>query len=104
MDAVVRETQEEIGVKIDIDKAEFAAKYQVGPDRIVYLYFYDFSGCDDEFYFDDKEVERVEWVDYKEYEKFAISAPVKKVLKEDEIFELYLKKWCEKIREKYGDL
>lgn len=104
LDAVVRETQEEIGVKIDAEKVEFAAKYQVGPDRIVYLYFYDFGGSDDDFRFDDNEVEEVRWVAYKDYENFSIEAPIKEILREDEIYNLCLKRWQKKIQEKYENL
>ena len=104
LDAVVRESQEEIGAKIDAEKVEFAAKYQVGPDRIVYLYFYDFSEQDDDFHFDDKEVEEVRWVAYKDYEKFAAEAPIKEILREDKIYNLCLERWQEKIQEKYGNL
>lgn len=104
LDAARREAKEEIGVDVDIDKLEFAAKYLVGTDRIVYLYFYDCDNTDLEFHFDDNEVEEVRWVKYGDYKKFAEEAPIKENLQKDVIFNIYLEEWQEKILKKYGNL
>ncbi len=104
LDAVVRETREEIGAEVDIEKVEFAAKYRVGPDMVIYLYFYDFTGRDEDFNFDDKEVEEVKWVKYEDCEKFAVEVPIKESLWESKAFRLFLEEWQERIRKKYGNL
>ena len=58
IDAIIREAHEEIGVELEKDKLEFAEFYQKD-FMIVFLYFYDWSDREDEFYFDDQEVEEV---------------------------------------------
>ena len=96
LDSAVREAHEEIGVKLDRDKMEFAEIY-VKMNTMVHLYFYDWSGREDDFSFDDKEVEEVKWVKYSELDKFLPN--VKRILAEDKRFLLCLKEWNEKILE-----
>ncbi len=97
LDSAMREAYEEIGVKLDRSKMEFAEVY-MKLKTMVHLYFYDWSGCEDNFSFDDKEVEEVKWVKYSELDKFLPN--VKRILAEDKRFLLCLKEWNEKILEK----
>lgn len=100
IEAAVRETAEEIGVKIDKDKLEFAAIYR---RWIVVsgLYFYDWTGKPDEFKFNDEEVEEVTWIKYSELDEFW--SKLKREVAEDKIFRCYLDEWNQKIIEKYRD-
>ena len=100
IDAMVRESREEIGVEIEKDKLELAAVY-LRWKVLTSLYFYDWSGKEDNFHFDDKEVEEVKWVKYADLGDFLPN--LKQTLRDDEVFMYYLKKWNDKILEKYGD-
>ena len=101
IDTAVRESREEIGAEIQADKLEFAATY-LRWRVLVSLYFYDWTEGKDDFHFDDKEVEEVEWVKYSELNDFL--PKLKQLLREDEVFMYYLKQWNEKVLEKYGNL
>ena len=101
IDTVVRESREEIGAQIEKDKLEFAGTY-LGRKLFVSLYFYDWTGREDDFHFDDEEVEEVEWVKYSELDDSMLN--FKQSLREDNIFTYSLKEWNTKILEKYGNL
>ena len=101
LDAVMRETREEIGVELERDKLELAASYLRWKVFVV-LYFYDWTGREDEFCFDDKEVEEVKWVKYSELESFEPN--FKRGLVDDEVFRYYLNEWNTKTLEKYENL
>ncbi len=102
IDAMVREVNEEIGVEIDKNKLEFAATYlRREVSVIVSLYFYDYTGREDVFHFNDKEVEEVKWVKYSEVDEFMPN--LKNQLRKDKIFFHYLGEWNAKILEKYGN-
>ena len=97
-DSAVRETKEEIGATIDGDKLEFAAAY-LRWKVLVILYFYDWTGKEDNFHFDDQEVEEVKWVKYKDIKAF--SPNFKPGFMDDVVFLYYLKEWTAKIIKKY---
>ena len=100
LDAVVRETREEIGVELDKSKLELVAGYlRHEQDMFVELFFYDFTGREDEFSFDDREVEEVKWVRYGELDDFW--PRFKDQIKHDEIFRYCLGEWNIKILKKY---
>ncbi|MBR3137957.1 NUDIX domain-containing protein [Candidatus Saccharibacteria bacterium] len=99
--AAVRETYEEIGAKIDSDKLEYAATY-LRWKVLVCLYFYDWTGKEDNFSFNDQEVEEVKWIKYKDIKDFMPN--FKYNLAEDEVFLYYLKEWTAKIIKKYENL
>ena len=101
IDVAVRETREEIGVVLDKNKLEFAASY-LKWRVIVSLYFYDWGEREDEFSFDDAEVEEVKWVKYSELSDFLPN--LKWNLAGDKIFFLYLEEWNKKILEKSGNI
>lgn len=93
IDAIIREAHEEIGVELEKDKLEFAEFYQKD-FMIVFLYFYDWSDREDEFYFDDQEVEEVKWIKYSELESFWPN--LKNNLRKDKKFLACLEEWNEK--------
>lgn len=101
VDAMVREAREEIGVELERDKLELAATY-LRWKIMTNLYFYDWTGREDVFHFDDEEVEEVKWVKYSELEEFWPN--IKESLTGNTVFRYYLKEWKTKILEKYGDL
>lgn len=67
--AAVRETKEEINADIDPAKLEFFGRYLRG-EIIVNLYFYNWTGNEDNFKFNDAEVEEVCWVKVKNLDDF----------------------------------
>lgn len=102
LDSAIRETKEEIGVELHQSKLEFAASYIITTNNgITNLYFYDYQDCEDNFYFDDQEVEEVKWIKYSDIKNF--QSNLKPQLKSDEIFFIMLKRWAAKIQEKYGN-
>lgn len=101
INTVIREAREEIGVTLDASRLEIVASYRRWK-AIVTLYFYDWTGEEDNFSFDDNEVEEVKWVKYSELEEFL--SQLKKTAREDAVFKLYLEEWNERILEKYGNI
>lgn len=101
LDTAVRETREEIGVELERDKLEFAGSY-VSWNIMVNLYFYDWGDREDEFYFDDQEVEEVKWVKYSDFESFLPN--LKKRVANDKIFLYCLEEWNRRILAKSGNL
>lgn len=101
IESAIRETKEEIGVVLDGEKLEIAANF-LRWKVFVALYFYDMTGEEVEFRFDDEEVEEVKWVKYAELESFWPN--LKQILAEDKIFKYYLDEWNKRILEKYGNL
>ena len=94
IDTVIRETREEIGAKIEKGQLEFAEYYQKGK-MLVFLYFYNWGDREDEFSFDDQEVEEVKWIKYSELEAFWPN--LKPHLGRDEKFLRCLHEWNEKV-------
>ena len=87
LDAIIRETREEIGVNIERKKLEFAETY-IRLKDMINLYFYDWEDRADEFSFDDQEVEEVKWVKYSELGSFLPN--IKQLLAEDkDVFSFY---------------
>ena len=99
IDALVRETREEIGIDIDKEKVEFAANYIVWK-VIVHLYFYDWGERADDFSFDDQEVEEVKWIKYSEFESFL--PKLKWNYDKDKVFSACFEEWHKKALEKYS--
>lgn len=100
MAAILRETNEEIGVKLLKEKLEFAGTY-VRWRLMITLYFYDWNGNDDEFSFDDAEVEEVKWVKYSELNDFLPN--LKNHVNDDKMFFLCLEELNRRVLEKYGN-
>ncbi|MBR3322229.1 NUDIX domain-containing protein [Candidatus Saccharibacteria bacterium] len=68
--AATREVQEEIGVKIVPEDLRFIMSWMPVPTRIVWYYLVDWTGKEDAFCFDDKEVSEVKWVPCAEMVEF----------------------------------
>lgn len=100
LDGIVREAREEIGANLEKDKLEFATSFLRWKACVV-LYFYDWTGKEDSFNFNDDEVEEVKWIKYSELEKFWPN--LKQGLGKDKIFEYYVKEWHQRALEKYED-
>lgn len=100
-DAAVREAKEEIGAEIDKGKLKYVFSFAVSNGRniLVHGYFYDWTGREDEFCFDDKEVSEVKWVSLKDFDDF-VEKNAKKPLKESK-YGLELTKFWAKY---YGNL
>ena len=92
VEAAVRETLEEIGVKVEAKDLQFMIEAPFNRNRFAWVYAVDFTGRKDKFEFDDGEVSEVRWVPYEEMEKFR-SKYAKKPLREDEFTFLTLNNW-----------
>lgn len=101
LDAALRETKEEIGVDLDVNKLEFSVFYCRRAKLIAGLYFYDWTGMPDSFNFNDQEVEEVKWVAEEDLEAFWPN--LKNSLRDDEILKLTMKTKTEEIKMKYGN-
>ena len=102
VDAILRETKEEIGVTLKREKLEFIARYMTLKRHFVCLYFYDFTNEKANFHFDDQEVEEVKWVKYSKFKDFISNLRSRLIL--DEVFLGYLELWAKDIRQKHGNL
>lgn len=101
-DAAKREVAEEIGIKIDQNHLEFSAIYVRPPKNLIHLYFYDWTGKEDEFHFDDKEVSETKWVAFEDLATFWPN--LKPGVQDDAIFQHQLLEWVKLARQKYGNL
>ena len=102
LDAIVRETREEIGAKIEKKNLELAAAYVREKRNLIYLYFCDWTNLPDEFRFDDREVSEVKWIKFNDLVAFWPS--LKPNVESDPIFQTFLLEWTKQAREKYGNL
>ncbi|MBR0467849.1 NUDIX domain-containing protein [Candidatus Saccharibacteria bacterium] len=82
-DAAVREAKEEIGAKLDKEKLEYSFSLvgSSGYNILINGYFYDWTGREDDFCFEDNEVSEVRWVSLTEFDDFIENGDVKKSLK-----------------------
>ncbi len=99
VEAAIRETREEIGAIITPEDLEFAFTKSFNRNRFAWIYMVDYTGRDDDFHFDDKEVSEVKWVPYVEMEEFRKEF-AKPPLKRDDLVFDNLKDWLEM----HGDL
>lgn len=71
LDAAVREAREEIGAKIEKSKLELAViTPSMTANNILREFICDYTGCSDNFHFDDEEVSEVKWVKLSNFDKF----------------------------------
>ncbi len=84
VEAAVREAREEIGVEIEPLELGFVTMRGFNKNRFAWVYAVDYSEKEEDFHFDDNEVEEVRWVPFdltKDFrEKYA-----KPSLKKDEL-------------------
>lgn len=71
VEAAVREVREEIGVEILPEKLDFLLTAR-SKEKGLFLneFLYDWTGREDDFHFDDKEVSEVKWVPLAEFDDF----------------------------------
>lgn len=100
LDTAVRETREEIGVEIDKSKLEYAVT-MIREIMNYSLYFYDWTGKEDNFSFDDAEVQAVKWISEDEIDEFW--SGLKKPIREDRYYRMLIDEQIEKIKSKYGN-
>lgn len=101
MDAAIRETEEEIGIRMNPKDLEFAASYVQRNHMLVHLYFYDYTGKKDDFHFDDKEVSEVKWVPFSKLVDFWPN--LKPQAQNDAVFQTLLLDCIRFAQEKYGN-
>ncbi|MBR2589271.1 NUDIX domain-containing protein [Candidatus Saccharibacteria bacterium] len=95
IDAVIRETREEIGVDLLPDNVSFVSSHVSNyKNLIVKVYAYDCTGSEMEFSFDDKEVSEVKWVRLTDFDEF-VEQNAKPPLKADTEVNMLFKKWLE---------
>lgn len=92
VEGAVRETEEEIGVKITPEDLQFVTMRPFNCNRFAWVYCVDWTGKPDEFHFDDKEVSEVKWVKYSEMDKFRLEY-AKDPLKSDTITFPNIREW-----------
>lgn len=98
IDAVIRESREEIGVNLNKENLEIAGSY-IRWKIFVTLYFYDWTNQPDDFTFNDEEVEEVKWLKASELDDFWPS--LKATLRDDYIYKFNLNDWAKRITTKY---
>lgn len=95
IEAAIRETEEEIGVKITADELEFVTMRPFNSNRFAWVYCVDWTGKPGElsdFKFDDEEVSEVKWVKYRDMESFRRKY-AKEPLRDDKITFTNLAEW-----------
>ena len=70
IEGAIRETYEEIGVKIEANDLQFAFTKAFNKNRFAWIFMVDYTDRLEEFCFNDKEVSEVKWVPYSEIEEF----------------------------------
>lgn len=83
LDAAVREAREEIGAIIKKENLQLVViTPSLFANNILREFIYDYTGCPDDFHFDDEEVSEVKWVKMTDFDRF-IDKNAKQPLKED---------------------
>ena len=94
IEATIREAKEEIGVLVDPLDLGFVTMYPFNKNRFAWIFAADWTGKEDAFHFDDKEVSEVRWVPFEDTDAFR-KKYAKKPLKEDPVTFEVLKYWFE---------
>lgn len=92
VEAAIRETKEEIGAEVFSGELNFVTMCPFNKNRFAWIFIADWTGKEDTFHFDDKEVSEVKWVALEETDEFR-EKYAKKPLKEDPITFETLKYW-----------
>ena len=100
IDSAVRETREEIGAELDKNNLEIAGSF-IRWKIFVTLYFYDWTGKESDFKFNDAEVEDVKWVKASKLDDFWPN--LKWTLREDKLYRINLEDWAKRIVKKYDN-
>ncbi|MBO4812694.1 NUDIX domain-containing protein [Candidatus Saccharibacteria bacterium] len=92
VEGAIREAREEIGAVIDKKDLKFAFTKPFNKNRFAWIFMADWTGREDDFSFNDKEVSEVKWVPYKETEEFR-KKHAKTPLRKDDITFINLDDW-----------
>lgn len=95
VEAAIRETREEIGVKIEADDLNFVMMRPFNKNRFAWIYAVNYTGKEENFCFDDEEVSEVRWVSLKDTEAFRKKF-AKAPLKKDKLTFACLDEWFER--------
>ena len=92
VEGAVRECYEEIGAKISADDLRFVTMRPFNKNRFAWIFVVDWTGKDDTFSFNDKEVSEVNWIAFDKTEEFR-KKYAKAPLKKEELTFVSLKEW-----------
>ena len=83
--AALRETEEELGLKINPERLYLVhvTRTARNPKSLLHVFTYELQG-DEEFSFDDGEVELVEWYDLEEFQEMTRSAANHKLIDQEQ--------------------
>ena len=97
VEAAIRESREEIGIKIDLKKLRyvFSTRATNGINLYIHDFIYDYTGQTDNFNFNDQEVSEVKWVNFSDFDKF-IDAYAKDSLKNGKFTRSLVKMFIER--------
>ena len=90
--AAIRETREEIGATISAEDLRFVTMRPFNKNRFAWVFVVDFTGREDDFHFNDKEVSEVRWIKFSETDEFR-EKYAKAPLKKDGLTFTCLKEW-----------
>lgn len=92
VEGAIRECREEIGIMITADDLQFAFTKPFNRNRFAWIFMVDWTGRQEEFYFNDNEVSEVKWVAYRDIDEFR-KKNAKPPLQRDDITFLNLDDW-----------
>lgn len=92
VEGAMRECREEIGAEVTADDLKFVTMRPFNKNRFAWVFAVDWTGREDDFRFDDKEVSEVKWVPNTETMKFKAKY-AKEPLKKDELTVGMLNEW-----------
>ncbi len=89
----IRETYEEIGVKITAEDLEFVTMRPFNKNRFAWVFAVNWTEREEVFSFNDREVSEVKWVEYAKMDEFREKL-AKKPLKNDKLTFAALHEWA----------
>lgn len=93
IEGAIREVKEEIGAEVSKEDLEFVTMRPFNRNRFAWVFAVDWTGREENFSFNDKEVSEVKWVAYEEMEDFRKKF-AKKPLKDDALTFAALAEWA----------
>ncbi len=86
LEAMVREAEEEVGLKLDPEKLRFCFRIRQHINEFCNFYLYDLTNENQEIHFNDKEVQAVKWVDFETFKYHREEIDIKENLQKNEDF------------------
>lgn len=93
VEGAIRETYEEIGVKITAEDLKFVTMRPFNKNRFAWVFAVDWTGREEAFLFNDKEVSEVRWVEGAKMREFREEF-AKEPLKNDQLTFAALREWA----------